>query len=162
MASIKTVRDHLAEHPFFAGMAPSYVDLIAGCGRLAHYNAGTFLMKEGDKAGDFYLVRRGRAAVEIHAPARGPLTIAHASEGSVIGFSWLFPPHHVAFDVHASTPMDVIALDGACLRGKADSDHELGYQLMSRFSRLLLELLNATRHQLLDVYGGTDVAARHR
>ncbi len=160
MTTIRTVRDHLGDHPFFAGMSAGYLDLLTGCGKLAHFREGAFLMREGDTAGDFFLVRRGRAAVEIQAPS-GPLTIAHASEGGVLGFSWLFPPHRVSFDVHATTPMDVIVLDGACLRGKADDDHELGYQLMSRFSRLLLAMLQATRRQLLDVYGGTDVA-RHR
>ena len=38
-------------------------------------------------------------------------------------------------------------------RGKCEEDHELGYQLMRRFAGGLLDRLQATRLQLLDVYG---------
>ena len=46
-----------------------------------------------------------------------------------------------------------MSFDGSCLRGKCETDHELGYQLMRRFAASLLERLQATRLQLLDVYG---------
>jgi len=46
-----------------------------------------------------------------------------------------------------------VAFDGVCLRGKCDEDHELGYQLMRRFAASLIERLQTTRLQLLDVYG---------
>ena len=49
--------------------------------------------------------------------------------------------------------MRAIAFDGACLRGKCEADHELGYELMQRFAPVLVERLQATRLQLLDVYG---------
>ncbi len=46
-----------------------------------------------------------------------------------------------------------IAFDGACLRGKCDADHDLGYELMHRFAGVITERLQATRVRLLDVYG---------
>ncbi|HEV2460023.1 MAG TPA: hypothetical protein VGS80_16825, partial [Ktedonobacterales bacterium] len=45
-----------------------------------------------------------------------------------------------------------VAFDGACLRAKCDADHELGYELMRRFAQVIVERLQATRLQLLDVY----------
>ena len=53
----------------------------------------------------------------------------------------------------ALEPCSLIAIDGVCLRGKCERDHELGYQLMSRFAANLVDRLQATRFQLLDVYG---------
>jgi hypothetical protein len=44
-------------------------------------------------------------------------------------------------------------MDGACLRGKCAADPRLGYELMRRFARLATVRLQATRLQLLDVYG---------
>jgi hypothetical protein len=46
-----------------------------------------------------------------------------------------------------------VALDGACLRGKCDEDHKLGYELMKRFAPIIVERLQATRLRLLDIYG---------
>ena len=49
--------------------------------------------------------------------------------------------------------MRAIVFDGACLRGKCEDDKELGYELMRRFAAVMLDRLQATRLQLLDVYG---------
>jgi hypothetical protein len=46
-----------------------------------------------------------------------------------------------------------VAFDGACLRGKCEQDHDLGYELMKRFAANMVDRLQATRLQLLDVYG---------
>jgi len=46
-----------------------------------------------------------------------------------------------------------VRMDGACLRGKCDADPRLGYELMQRFAGLMTSRLQATRLQLLDVYG---------
>jgi hypothetical protein len=46
-----------------------------------------------------------------------------------------------------------VLFDGTCLRDKAESDHDLGYELMKRFAARMVERLQATRLQLLDVYG---------
>jgi len=49
------------------------------------------------------------------------------------------------------------ALSCIGLRGKVEQDHELGYQLMKRFAANLIDRLQATRMQLLDVYGQVGV-----
>jgi CRP/FNR family cyclic AMP-dependent transcriptional regulator len=46
-----------------------------------------------------------------------------------------------------------IALDGKCLREKCEKDHDLGYEIMKRFAVIIAERLEATRLQLLDIYG---------
>jgi hypothetical protein len=45
-----------------------------------------------------------------------------------------------------------IALDGKCLREKAEKDHDLGYELLKRIAHVMEERLHATRLQLLNVY----------
>ncbi len=69
-----------------------------------------------------------------------------------LGWSWLFPPYRWHLDAVARGAVAAIGFDGACLRGKCDADHELGYQLMGRLADLMLRRLIATRLQLLDVY----------
>ena len=62
-------------------------------------------------------------------------------------------PSAVHLDARALGPVHVVAFDAACLRGKADDDPALGYELMRRFIPVIVERLQATRVQLLDVYG---------
>jgi CRP-like cAMP-binding protein len=148
-----TIDELIAESPTFAGLSPRHLELIAGCGRLARFEAGMPLFTEGAPADRFFLVRTGAVAVEIAAPGHHALVVETLHAGEVVGWSWLFPPHRWQFDGRATVSTSVIAFDGACLRGKCDADHELGYQLMRRFAGALVERLQATRLQLLDVYG---------
>jgi putative transposase len=46
-----------------------------------------------------------------------------------------------------------IMLDGKCLRGKCEEDHELGYELVKRLVSVLGQRLDEARFQLADVYG---------
>jgi hypothetical protein len=46
-----------------------------------------------------------------------------------------------------------LGLDGQCLRAKCEADHDLGYALMQRFAQVVVQRLQATRLQLLDLYG---------
>ena len=140
-----------------AGLAPHHLELIAGCGENAHFAAGETLFRTGDPADRFFLIRRGSVALELAVPQHDPLTISTLHDGEIVGWSWLFEPHRWAFDTRAVEDTGVVAFDGACLRGKCDADHELGYQLMRRFAAVLVDRLQATRLQLLDVYGGARV-----
>ena len=150
---MKTLDAEVAGSPVFQSLSAAQLELIAGCGQNTGFEAGDYLFREGGQADTFYLLRRGRVQLEIFAPGRGAVTIQTVDEGDVVGWSWLFPPYRWHFDARALDSVRAVAFDGACLRGKCDDDHSLGYELLRRFSPVMLERLQATRMQLLDVYG---------
>jgi CRP/FNR family transcriptional regulator, cyclic AMP receptor protein len=150
---MRTIDQLIAETPTFAGLAAEHLELIAGCGWNEHVDAGTWLLREGEAAERFHLIRHGVVALEVAAPGRGPLIIQTLHEGEVLGWSWLFAPYRWAMDGRAVESCSLVTFDGACLRGKCDADHELGYQLMTRFAANVIDRLQSTRLQLLDVYG---------
>ena len=65
-------------------------------------------------------------------------------------------------DARAVTPVSAIALDGSCLRGKCETDAELGYQLLKRVTTVMNQRLQSTRVRLLDLYGTDSVRAPRR
>ncbi len=148
-----SIADVVASHPLLAGLPGDAVDQVAGCARNMAYAPGELLLAEGDPATTLFLVRRGRVAIEIHGPERGPMIIETIGPGGAVGWSWLFPPFRWQFDARATRPVGAIAVDGACLRAKADADDALGHQLVMRVAAVLLERLQATRIRLLDLYG---------
>lgn len=159
MVKVKGIRDFLAESSFFDGMNEKHLEMISRCGDLVHFNDGDFLLKEGDEARSFFLIRKGGVAIESHSPSGGALTIAKVGTDGIVGFSWLFPPYRNAFDARAITHVDAVRLNGVCLRGKAEEDHELGYQFMKRFAAIMIQRMQAARLQMLDIYGGSGKAA---
>jgi CRP/FNR family transcriptional regulator, cyclic AMP receptor protein len=150
---MKTLDELVAESPVFAGLDKPSLELIAGCGENTGFEAGQYLFHEGDQADTFYLIRHGRVMVETFVPGRGALTIETIDEGDVVGWSWLFPPYRWHYDARALDVVRAVAFDGACLRGKCEEDHAFGFELLLRFSPVMLERLQATRLQLLDMYG---------
>lgn len=150
---MKTLDALVAESPVFEGLDQPSLELIAGCGQNAVFEAGDYLFREGDQADTFYLVRHGRVMLETFVPGRGAVVIETVDEGEVVGWSWLFPPYRQHFDARALDLVRAIAFDGACLRGKCAEDSKLGYELMLRFSQVLVDRLEVTRLRLLEMHG---------
>ena len=148
-----SVAELVASHPLLAGLPGPAVAQVAGCARNVAFAEGELLLAEGAPADTLYLVRRGRVAIEVHAPGRGAVVVETVGPGAVVGWSWLFPPYRWHFDARAREPVGAVAVDGACLRAKAHADPAMGYALLSRLSAVLLERLQATRVRLLDLYG---------
>jgi len=150
---MQTLEPILAQHPFLKDLEPRHLQLIVGCAMNVRFDAGQSILRAGEEAKQFYIVRHGKIALEIFVPGRGPVMIQTLGEGEVLGWSWLFPPYRWHFDARALELTRAIALDGECLRGKCEADHDLGYELVKRFAHVITERLQATRLQLLDVYG---------
>lgn len=150
---METLKPILAEHPFLKDLAPRHLDLIVGCASNVRFDAGKFLFREGEEANQFYIIRDGKVAVEIHGASRGAINVQTISAGELLGWSWLIPPFQWHFDARAVETTRAIALDGKCLRTKCEDDHDLGFELLKRFAHIIEQRLEATRLQLLDVYG---------
>ncbi len=149
---METLDRVVSEHPFFHGMNDDQLHLVAGCATNVRFEPGQFILREGQEANQFYLIRHGKVSLEIYVPERGPITIETLSEGEVLGWSWLVPPYRWRFDARAMHLTRAIALDGKCLREKSESDTALGYELLKRFSLVVTERLQSARLQLLNVY----------
>jgi CRP/FNR family transcriptional regulator, cyclic AMP receptor protein len=149
---METLERIIAEHPFFAGLEPQYTSVLVGCASNVRFDAGVYIFNEGQEANEFYLIRHGRVALEIFAPQRKPTNVETLGEGEILGWSWLLPPYQWRFHARAAEQTRAIALDGRCLRTKCEQNHDLGYELLKRFAKIIERRLEATRLQLLDVY----------
>ena len=143
----------LAEHPFFKGLEPEHLKLIAACATRVQFKANQYLCKEEQEADQFYVILYGRVAVEIFSARRGPITIQTVGEGEVLGWLWFIKPYHWHVDARATEVTRAIALDVKCLLAKCEQNHELGYELMKRYAHSLAVQFRVTKFQLADIYG---------
>jgi CRP-like cAMP-binding protein len=150
---MRTLDHVIVESSVFAGMDAGQIELLAGCARNVRFADGERVFREGDPADVFYLVRHGRIALETFVPNRGALVIETVDDGDPVGWSWLFPPYRWHFDGRAVGLVRAVAFEAPCLRDKCSADPVLGYELLTRFSAVLLERLQATRLRLVDIYG---------
>ena len=150
---MKSLNELVAGSPVFAGLSRGHLELIAGCGQNTGFEPGEYVFREGGPAETFYLIRHGRVLLETFVPGRGALTVQTIDEDDVLGWSWLFSPYRWHYDARALELVRAVAFDGACLRAKCDAEHDFGYELLRRFTPVVLRRLQATRLQLMDVYG---------
>lgn len=139
----------LAAQPFFNGMSSRHLDLLVGDAMPAEFKTGELICDEGGPANRFYVIRSGK--VELQSPTdfeHEPIPIETIEAGSVLGWSWLFPPYSWHFDARAVTPVKAIFFYGTRLREQCDADHELGYEMMKRMSAVVIGRLQATRRRL--------------
>jgi len=149
---MQTLETHLAAHPFFAGLEPSSMRGLTDLASSAHYERGKYLFHEGERAAHFYIITEGKVALETFAAERGTIPIETIETGEVLGWSWLFPPHRWHFGARVVEPTRAIVLDGISLRAKCEEDHHFGYELTKRVAHIMMQRLQATRLQLLDLY----------
>ncbi|HEY7033875.1 MAG TPA: cyclic nucleotide-binding domain-containing protein [Thermomicrobiales bacterium] len=140
----------LAHHPFFADMPPDHLQAIAGCASGRSFAPDQFILREGEYAATFYLLRQGVVLLENHVPGRGPITVQTLTDGDVLGWSWLFPPYRWHFDARVIEAVTALEFNGACLRQQCDDDPVLGYDVMKRVAQTIIERLQATRLQFMD------------
>jgi len=150
---MRSIQQLLMEHPFFAGLDDSTVSMLVGCSRNVHFRPGEYLFYEGEPADRFFVVRRGRVALDVHVLGQAEQIIDTLDEGEVVGWSWLVPPYRWFFDARAMQDVSAVAVDATCLRDKCDEDPALGYLMMQRVAQVMYHRLQSARVRLLDLYG---------
>ena len=151
---MQSLEELLADAPALQSLPIGHRATMAGCARLRVFEADAKLLTESGPADEFFLIRRGRVAIETEVPARGAVTLETLNEGELVGWSWLVPPYRSAFGARALEVTHVIAFDGACLRGKCERDPALGYDLLKVVATTFVRRLEDTRLRLLDLYAG--------
>jgi CRP-like cAMP-binding protein len=92
-------------------------------------------------------------ALELAVPGREPLVLETLGEGELVGASWLLPPARVHFDVRSRGRVTTLRMESACLWRILKQDSAFGYTFCRRFMEVLVKRLQATRLQLMDLYG---------
>ncbi|MCP5426488.1 MAG: cyclic nucleotide-binding domain-containing protein [Gammaproteobacteria bacterium] len=143
----------IREHPFFQGMDAEACETLAGCAANERFNGGEYLIRQGEAANKFYLIRHGSVAQELRVPDRESIIVQTLHEGEILGWSWLVSPYRWTMDARAMQLTRVLSLDAECLRGKFANDPTLAYELFKRFIPVMASRLQTSRLQLIDIYG---------
>jgi CRP-like cAMP-binding protein len=149
---MNTYQQSMSEQHQLRGLSPRHLAQLAECAYNVKLPARRYIFREGQVAEHFYIITKGKVAIEECPPSCEPIRISILGEGDLLGWSWLFPPYRWHFDAIAVEETEAIALDAICLRKACETDHELGYELVKRFAQVILERLQSTRLELTQLY----------
>jgi CRP/FNR family transcriptional regulator, cyclic AMP receptor protein len=154
---VEGIEATLASTRMFRNLTSEQMKGVAALGENVEFADGASLLIEGQPADSFFLIRDGFVSLQTESAA-GVITIETLHNGDPVGWSWLFEPHLNHFDARSRGVTHAVRFDGAALRGRCEQEPVLGYELMRSFASVIVERLDATRLQLLDVYGRATVS----
>jgi CRP-like cAMP-binding protein len=146
----RCIRTIIAQQPFFEGFTEHHLDLFADSAREMTFDPGEAIMEQGSPANRFYLILEGRVVPGAELEDRGIIPVQTIGPGDDLGWSWLFPPYYMHLSARALSPTKAIFFYGTRLREESESDHEFGYQLMERITKVVIERLRATQQRLVE------------
>jgi len=149
---MSAVIDLISSHPFLDGISSQALERLARTGRWVSFPADARVFAEGGPARTFWLLIDGHVALDTRVPGRGAVVVESLGPGAVLGWSWLFPPHQWHFGATAREVTTAVEFDGEEVRRLCDADPALGYELIRRFMRVVVDRLQSTRVRLLDLY----------
>jgi CRP-like cAMP-binding protein len=153
MSTERSVLTELGTGWFGAGLSPHALARLADCcASTRTYAAGDLIMREGDDRHAFGIVIAGRVGLRLLVPERGAITIMTVEPGDVVGWSALVPPYRATSTAVAIEQSDLLEFDAEALRRALREDPALAATVYPRVLEAVARRLNATRHQLLDLY----------
>lgn len=140
----------LKQFRIFGEFNDDELQMLAPLSQEMSYEAGDFIVKEGDEAKYFYIVESGRVGVEKdlrlgpHGASRRT-TVQVLTKGDGFGYSSLIG-EDCAYGRSAVClePTTVIRIDSAGLRDLLDKNPHLGYHLMKQLALIISSRLGST------------------
>jgi CRP-like cAMP-binding protein len=146
------VADSLAATWLTTDLRPETRTALARLGRLVEVAAGDVLTREGEPTGSVGIVLRGRIALRVRVPERGPVTILTVEPGDIVGWSALVPPHRASSTAVALIPTELVMFEGEALRLALKSHPYLAAEIYPMLLNAVARRLEGTRLQLLDLF----------
>jgi CRP-like cAMP-binding protein len=121
--------------------------------RQAEFPAGARIFEERGKADRFWLLRDGEVRLDQHVPGSAAAVTETLGQGSLLGWSWMFPPRRWHMSAKAVTAVRAWEFDAAEVRRLCEQDPAFGYVFTLACAEVVGHRLDSARTRLLDLYG---------
>lgn len=120
--------------------------------REVNFAEGTRLFDEGQPADRFWIVRSGCVILDVRVPGRRPAEVGSLGAGSLVGWSWLFPPFAWQLGAEAMTLVRTYEFDAEDVRQMCRADPVFGQAVALWIGGVLAYRLHEARTRLLDLF----------
>lgn len=145
-----SIAKYLSSHYFFSGLNPEFIEFLARCANQRQLKQDEILFRQGERAHQFFLLRKGSISIEIPAITGPMLEVQNLEPDQILGWSWLIAPYQWNFQARAVESSEVLEFDGDAVLARCEEEPKFGYELVKRFSSLMSERLNAARRKMMD------------
>lgn len=115
------------------------------------YEAGEFILREGEEASDLYVLVEGRVrlTMKLTGGQGGKEEIVdRVTKGGVLGWSVLVAPHILTRSASCAVPCKVLSINGLELRQFLDKEPHIGYEVAKGLLDVIASRLMNTQRLL--------------
>jgi CRP-like cAMP-binding protein len=142
---------------FMERLEPSARERLTAMLRPATFEPGETVIREGGPTPFLGIVVRGRIALRVHVPERGPMTVLTIDPGELLGWSALVAPHRSTATAVALEPTRIAAFDVEPLAKAMQDDPAFAAAVLARVLESVAGRLGESWDQLLDLFRGSGV-----
>ncbi len=132
--------------------------LLAMAGSLRH-PAGAFILHQGARAVNFYVLKSGHVSIEIAVPPRGRVIVMRVDPGEAFGWSALSESAIETASARALDDVEMLSLPGAELKAQCSKDPNLAADLYKNVFEVVSNCLAACRLHAVDMFAGERLEA---
>lgn len=143
----------LSGFEFCAGLTEDERAILASIVEPLNLNPDQYLFRSGEAATACFLVERGLVSLEICAPGVGCRRMITVGPGELVGWSPLVADACYTATARVVQPSRLLKIPGDQLRAVCEANPSFGYHVMQCVVRVLSARINASRLQLLDLFG---------
>ncbi|MFC1556511.1 cyclic nucleotide-binding domain-containing protein [candidate division KSB1 bacterium] len=148
---MEKIAEMLKKNFLLKGLDDKYLSKMAKFAVKEHFESGKIIFRMSDEVHKVYIIESGAVSLESSLSTRKePITIQIIRKGESFGWSWFLYSNTSLFDARTIEHTEVIAFDSNNLRKLCENDHDLGYELLKRITRILTQRLSMTRVRLVD------------
>jgi hydrogenase maturation protease len=138
---------------FLSPLTDDEASTLAAAATVECHPEGTVLFREGDTLRTVWVVVSGEVGIEVRGADRRPRRLQTVGAGELLGWSPVLARGYMTATARALTGVRLLALNADAVLGLCEADPRFGYQFMKRVAAAVASRLNATRLQLLDIFG---------
>ena len=154
--------EQLRQFQFMQEIDDEHLNRLAAIARLVEFPKDKVLYREGQAVSNIYLILSGSASIEICAAGIGCRRIMTVSAGDLLGISPAVGQARSTGTIRTLAAMKAIELNASQVLTLCEHNPRFGYQFMRQVAQAISQRLNATRLQLLDVFGDEQKAGSER
>jgi CRP/FNR family transcriptional regulator, cyclic AMP receptor protein len=129
--------DTLRRIPFFAGIEPSKLKLLAFTSERAVFQAEEILFHQGDAADSAYIIVAGEVAIDVESPGGGSTRVAKLGKDQIVGEIGILADVPRTATVTATAPTTTLKIS-----------KELFFRMVSDFPTMAVEVMRVLAHRM--------------
>jgi CRP-like cAMP-binding protein len=140
--------DEMEAVDFLRNLGQGNLRRVATRARLQDCPEGTVLFHEGADSPSLYFVLRGKVALEVTEPGKGPVPVYTAGPGDLLGWSPVLGRRAMTATGRAATDCRLAALDAGEIAALCEDNPAFAAAFLRQTALVLSDRLRATRRLL--------------